>query len=94
MGFNSGFKVLKPHDCNIPDSAATMTSVMHIQSRREEEQMMLQPAKAEAIPRPETQDMYEARQIIQNQGFSRRDVSGETKNQAAGVEVDGKNAIL
>jgi len=69
-----------------------MTNAMQIQSRREEEQMTLQTAKAGVILRLETQDVYEARDAIPTQDVSYRDVSGETENQAAGG-VDGNSAI-
>jgi hypothetical protein len=71
-----------------------MTSAMQIQSRRKEEQMILQTVKAGVILRLETQDMYEARETIPTQGVSHQDVSGEKENQAAEGEVDGKSAIL
>jgi hypothetical protein len=71
-----------------------MMSAMQIRSRREEEQMILQTAKPGVILRLETQDIYEARETIPTQGINHQDVSGETENQAAGGEVDGKSAIL
>jgi hypothetical protein len=67
---------------------------MQIQSRREEEQMTLQTAMAGVTLRLQMQDMYEARETIPTQGVSHRDVSGETANQAAGEEVEGKSTIL
>jgi len=40
------------------------------------------------------QDMYEASETVPTLGVSRLDLSGETENQAAGGEVDGKSASL
>jgi len=56
--------------------------------------MKLQTAKAGVILRLETKDMFEPRESIPTQGVSHPGVSGDTENQAAGGEVDGKNAIL
>ena len=71
-----------------------MMTAMQIQRRRGEEQMTLQTVQARVIHRLETQDMFEPRKNIPIQGISHRDVSGETENQAAGGEVDGKSTIL
>jgi hypothetical protein len=71
-----------------------MTSAMQIKSRREEEQTTLQTAKAGVILRLEIQDMYGASETVPTLGVNRRDVLGETENQAAGGEVDGKSTSL
>jgi hypothetical protein len=69
-----------------------MMRAMQIQRHCGEEQM-LQTVKTRVIHRLETQDIFKPRENIPTQGVSHRDVSGEMKNQAAGVEVDGKSAI-
>jgi hypothetical protein len=56
--------------------------------------MTLRTEKAGVILRLEAQGMYEARETIPTQDVSRQDVLGETENQAAGGEVDGKSVIL
>jgi hypothetical protein len=53
-------------------------------------------ANCEGRGNPQTRNanMYEASEIIPTQRVSRRDISGETENQAAGGEADGKSASL
>jgi len=61
-----------------------MTSAMHFKSSLEEERTTLQTANAGVILRLEMQDKYESGEIVPTLSIIRRDLEGETENQASG----------